>query len=112
MRFHPAQTNKEALERLSEAFRLSMQKKKILPVNPWKAKRAEGWLRSMGAKMEPGANNYDPSFGLQDHKNFVNFKVYCQLSKRRIKGIRGSCFMRIQIPWDLADKILTLGFFP
>jgi hypothetical protein len=109
--FHPAQTNMEALERLSQSFRLSMKKKNILPVNPWKAKKTEAWLAKMGARMQPGCRRFDPYYGKQD-KNFVNFKVFCPTPKIRIRGEKGGFFMRVEIPWDLADKILTLGFLP
>lgn len=119
MRFHPIQGDDKALEKLRRAFKAAMEKRGILPKNPWRAKRLEAWLARMGAKMDPGSmhiRNYERP----DTKNFVNFIVYCpqpnpkkgkQLPPR-IKGHRESRFMRIQIPWELADKVLVLGYLP
>jgi len=110
MRFHPAQSHPESLELLKKTFREAMEKRKILPKNPWKAKRVQTWLAKMGARMDPGSDWFRP--GQPDCKNYVNFQVDCNQSKLKIKGRRGWRFMRIEIPHDLADKILALGYLP
>jgi len=112
MKYHPAQGNTELRNKISDAFRLRMEQKGVLPKNPWKAKRTEAWLAKMGARMKPGSRRFDPYSGVNDCANFLNFVVYCLPSKNKIRHERGGQFMRIEIPWDLADKILVLGHFP
>jgi hypothetical protein len=107
---HPAQSNPDLLDKLQRAFQASMEKRGLIPKNPWKAKRVDAWLAKMGARMRPGSDWFRPE--KPDCKNYVNFNVDCIQSKMKIKGRRGWRFMRIEIPWDLADKILTLGFLP
>lgn len=118
MRFHPIQSDRKSLEKIADAFKTSMEKRGILPKNPWRAKRLQRWLAGMGARMEPGSmhlRNYDRP----DTANFVNFTVDCpQIESKkkrlppRIKGRREWRFVRIEIPWELADKILVLGYLP
>lgn len=117
MKFHPIQTNRESLDKLSAIFRASMEKRGILPKNPWKAKRLAAWLAKMGAKFHPGSHHY--RFGKVDSANYVNFKVDCPrfegykpYKQPRINGYRGGCYVHIEIPWELADKALMLGFVP
>lgn len=112
MRFHPVQTNVDALEKIAKIFRDKMDTLGILPKDPWRAKKAEAWLVKMGARMKPGNRHYDVFRGIVDCSNFVNFKVSCPPAKTRIRGERGTHFMRIEIPHDLADKVLTLGYLP
>jgi hypothetical protein len=112
MRFHPVQTNAEALEKIALAFRYRMSLKGILPKNPWKAKRVHEWLARMGARMKPGSFRFDPHMGCVDCANYVNFKVFCPPSKNKIRGEKSLFFMRVEIPWELADKVLTLGYLP
>lgn len=109
----------EKLRQIAELFRKSMEKSRVLPVNPWKAKRLERWLSRMGAKFEPETHNYRSLIRV-DTKNYVNFKVDCPPPKaspkkvfaRKIKGRRELRWVRIEIPWELADKILILGYLP
>lgn len=124
MKFHPLQGKKESMDRLSEIFRDSMEKRGILPKNPWKAKRLADWLAKMGARFHPGSHHIRAY--QVDSANFVNFKVDCPRSQfsrkitpwatkivqRKINGRRESRFVCIEIPWDLADKVLTLGCLP
>jgi hypothetical protein len=117
MRFHPVQHNVVALEKIAEIFVVKMREKGILPKNPRKAKRVHEWLSKMGARMKPGSRHYDVFRGQVDCSNFVNFKVHCDPPKprnpRSRRLVRGEvAFMRVEIPWDLADKILTLGYLP
>jgi hypothetical protein len=63
----------------------------------------------MGARMKPGSRRFDPYKGLVYCETFLNFIVDCPPSKNRIEGQRGGHFMRIEIPWELADKVLVLG---
>jgi len=109
MRYHPAQANQESLKKISEAFRDRMSVKGVLPKNPWKCKRTEEWLARMGARMKPGSRRFDPWRGGVNCQDFLNFIVDCPPSRNRIEGQRGGHFMRIEIPWELADKILVLG---
>lgn len=109
MKYHPAQANPELRNKISDAFRFRMEQKGVLPKNPWKCKRTEEWLAKMGARMKPGSRRFDPYKGVVDCANFLNFIVYCPTSKYKIRSERGGQFMRIEIPWDLADKILVLG---
>jgi len=111
MRFHPAQTSPEAMRKIVAAFQAAMEKRKILPKNPWKAKRAEAWLDKMGARMQPGDMGTSPWRRLENDK-FFNFRIECPPSKKRIRGRRGHRYMRVEIPHDLADKILALGYLP
>jgi hypothetical protein len=112
MKFHPVQTNECALKKISKIFRECMDEKGVLPKNPWKCKRVHEWLAKMGARMKPGSHRFDPDRGTQDCARFLNFIVQCIPSKNRIRGSRGGHFMRIEIPWDLADRILVLGYLP
>lgn len=112
MRFHHAQSNLKVLGRIAEVFKERMEQKGLLPRNPWRAKRVHDWLATMGARMKPGSRRFDPDRGLVDCENFLNFQVSCPPAKTRIRGERGTHFMRIEIPWELADKILVLGHLP
>jgi hypothetical protein len=118
MRFHPVQHDVRALEKIALAFSDRMLLKGILPKNPWKAKRVHEWLARMGARMRPGDRHYDCFRGQVDCSNYVNFKVECIRPKWRVPGgLRRykegePAFMRIEIPWELADKILALGYLP
>lgn len=118
MKFHPIQGDGEALKKLAAAFKHAMEKRGLLPKNPWRAKRLEAWLEGMGAKMDPGSMNVR-NYERPDTNNFVNFLVHCPQPTvkkgrlpPRIKGRRESRFVRIQIPWELADKVLVLGYLP
>ena len=111
MRFHHAQHNQDALSKLSEALKDSMERRGILPKNPWKAKITTAWLSTIGARMKPGSRRFDPYLGCVDCSKFVNFKVECPPSKVRFK-CGANPFMRIEIPWELADRILVLGYLP
>ena len=97
---------------LGEIFAAKMLERRVMPKNPWAATKAEKWLAKMGARMKPGSRHFDPFGGRSDCANFVNFKVHCPKPKVRIRGERGGLFMRVEIPWDLADKILMLGYLP
>lgn len=119
MKFHPLQHDIKALEKISEAFEKSMGDKGLLPKNPWRAKRVHEWLAKMGAKMSPGvgllpiaSRRFDPNMGCVDCSRYVNFIVDCPPSKNRVRGTRGRHFMRLEIPWELADKVLVLGYLP
>lgn len=119
MRFHPIQMDPGKLRFLSDLFRSSMERHKVLPVNPWKAKRLERWLQKMGARFEPETFNYR-SLNRVDTQNYVNFKVNCRGPKvvagrvfaPKIMGRNEFRWVRIEIPWGLADKILTLRHLP
>jgi hypothetical protein len=112
MRFHPVQHDVRALGKIAEVFEVKMREKGILPKNPWKAKRSEAWLARMGARMKPGCRRFDPHMGCVDCSNYVNFKVFCPPSKNKIRGERSTFFMRVEIPWELADRVLALGYLP
>ena len=112
MKFHPVQTNVKTIEKISSAFKKSMEDKGLLPKNPWRAKRVHEWLAKMGAKMSPASRRFDPHWGCVDCSRYVNFIVNCPPSKNRVRGMRGGHFMRLEIPWELADKILVLGYLP
>jgi len=119
---HPVQTDQKTLEKLAAIFRESMEKHGVLPKNPWKAKRLETWLGKMGARFHPGSHNI--RLYRVDAANFVNFKVDCPAVARkkdkfgrlklppRIRGRRESRWVCVEIPWELADKVLTLGYLP
>ena len=111
MRFHPAQGDQNNLQKIAQIFRTSMERHEVLPVNPWKAKRLERWLARMGARFQPETHNYR-SLTRVDTQNYVNFKVPCPLYYKRIKGRREARWVRIEIPWELADKVLALGHLP
>jgi hypothetical protein len=113
MKYHPFQTNKEVLDKLSKVFREAMTKKGILPKNPWKAVRVRRWLEKMGGRMKPGSFHRQPVLERPDTLNFVNFEVPCERSNTRIMGYRNDHrFMRVEIPHELAEKIMLLGFLP
>lgn len=121
MRYHPLQGNKDARERLASIFKEKIESRGILPKNPWKAKRLGDWLAKMGARFHPASNSFRP-FGLE-HAKFYSFEVHCPTSAvdknkrgplkfRRIRGRRESRWVVIEIPWELADKVLVLGYLP
>lgn len=111
MNFHPFQHDRKALQKLSKIFQESLERRKILPVNPWKAKRAERWLADMGARMKPESKHFRSGSPL-DCEKYVNFNVECPLCHKRIKGYKEPRWMRIEIPWKLAEKTLALGYLP
>lgn len=111
MRFHPAQHHQESLGKLSNIFRKRMETQGILPVNPWKATRLDRWLSGMGARMKPESKHFRSGTAL-DCDKYVNFQVPCPLYHKRIKGYKEPRWVRIEIPWDLADKVLALGHLP
>lgn len=122
MRCHPLQMDPGKLRLVSDLFQMSMERSKVLPVNPWKAKRLESWLGKMGARFEPETHNYR-SLNRVDTQNYLNFRVACPPPKAALgrkayyfgRGIRRRCelrWVRIEIPWDLADKVLALGYLP
>lgn len=105
------------MNKLSKIFHDAMERRGILPKDPWRAKRLEAWLAGMGAKFRPGSfNRREWGSGIDTH-NFVNFRVLCpQIIRKgrisRIRGVRETRFVHIEIPWALADKILMMGFLP
>ena len=122
MKQHPAQSDTQKIQTISDLFKESMDKKGIRPVNPWKAKRLKDWLDKMGARFQPETHNYRSLYRV-DTQNYVNFKVHCESPRPsgrgrrprlipKIKGRNELRWVRIEIPWDLADKILVLGHLP
>lgn len=104
------------MDKLSKVFHDAMERRGILPKDPWRAKRLEAWLAKMGAKFRPGDTHYR-SLKPLDTRDFVNFRVRCpQIVRKgtisRIRGNRATRFVHIEIPWALADKILMMGFLP
>jgi hypothetical protein len=118
MRFHPVQHDVRALGKIAKIFRSKMNELDILPKDPWRAKKVEAWLARMGARMKPGSRHYDCFRGREDCSNFVNFKVTCHPRKYRVPSgsphhryrLDEPAFMRVEIPWELADKVLALGY--
>jgi hypothetical protein len=127
MRYHPLQGDQASRDRISAIFTENMKKRGILPKNPWKAKRLETWLAKMGARFHPASNSWRP-FGLE-YAEFYSFEVECPpvndrivhtgngrfrgpYAPNRIKGRRESRWVVIEIPWELADKILVFGCLP
>lgn len=118
IKFHPVQTEPKTLEKLAEIFRESMERHGVLPKNPWKAKRLEAWLSKMGARFWPGSHHI--RWSEVDCSKYVNFKVYCPMLEPRnggrlapkINGYREERYVHIEIPWELADKVLVLGHLP
>lgn len=111
---HPQQYNFEVLDGVSEIFRNRMIKLMILPRNANKAKRAQKWLSQMGARMKPRPHwtgsgkrpfisNWQP-----DTENFLHFEIKCKEGEIRYRYRS----MAIEIPWEIADKVLALGFLP
>lgn len=112
MKYHPFQSDRKVLEQISKIFRETMTRKGILPKNPWKATRVHKWLAGMGCRMRPGCS-HRRMMERPDTENYVNFEVACERSKTRIMGYRNDYrFMRVEIPHDLADKIMVLGCLP
>lgn len=116
MKFHPLQTHQESIDMLSEIFHARMKMKEILP-NPFellsasskKMERLEEWLASMGGKCHD-----TPYIVLKAGCGM--FKVRCSPpATRDATGLRrrwGKSYVYIEIPWDVADKVLTLGYIP
>ena len=119
MKCHPLQVHKESIDRLSEIFRVAMEKNGVLPKDPWRAKRLAAWLEGMGGRFHPGSFSRRDWGCPIDTQNFVNFRVTCpKFSVKkgrwlpRLRGDRATRFVHIEIPWALADKILMMGFLP
>lgn len=105
------------MNKLSKVFHDAMERHGVLPKDPWRAKRLAEWLASMGARFHPGSFSRRDWGSPIDTHNFVNFRVRCpQIVRKgricRIRGSRETRFVRIEIPWDLADKVLVLGDLP
>ncbi len=98
------------MDRLAAMFRETMLQKGLVPKNPWKAKKTKAWLEGLGCNFHPC---YEPGYGFirPDYAKYLNFYILCERSKVRVKG-RKVVWMRIEAPHDLAEKIITLGFFP
>lgn len=111
MKFHPLQHDQNALAKLSMIFREAMEKHEVLPKNPWRAKRLKSWLAKFGGRMEPESRHFRTAHPV-DCGQFVNFRVACPKVQNRIKGYREERWSRIEIPWELAEKVLALGFVP
>lgn len=104
------------MDKLSKVFHDAMERRGILPKDPWRAKRLAAWLEGMGGRFHPGSFSLR-EWSRKDTQNFVNFKVVCPQVVRngriyRIRGIRETRYVNIEIPWSLADKILMMGFLP
>ena len=117
MKFHPMQGHKKSMDRLSEIFSEAMTKHGVLPKNPWKAKRLADWLGKMGARFHPGSHRI--RCYSTDPANFVNFVVDCPpfVTKKgrlppRVRGYREYRYVCLEIPWEMADRALALGFLP
>lgn len=118
MSFHPLQDHKESIDKLSDIFRERMEKKGILPKNPFvrskKIKELEAWLANMGGRLHLrlvrasyGRLVYDT-----DSSKYFCFRVRCQEFGGRKGHRRKPIFFLVEIPWDVADKVLMLGFVP
>jgi hypothetical protein len=124
MRYHPLQSDQASRDKLSAVFTEHMEKRGVLPKNPWKAKRLGTWLAKMGARFHPASTSFRPFDWDLDFTKFYRFEVECPswssgirnargpLKVRRIKGRRESRWVVIEIPWELADKILVFGCLP
>ena len=105
------------MNKLSRIFHDAMERRAVLPKDPWRAKRLAAWLEEMGARFHPGSFNRRIWGSPLEPSNFVNFRVMCpQIVRKgrisRIRGTRETRFVHIEIPWELADKILALGYLP
>lgn len=104
------------MNKLSRIFHDAMERRGILPKDPWRAKRLEAWLAGMGGRFHPGSFDRREWSPIDTH-NFVNFRIRCpQIVRKgrisRIRGNRATRYVHIEIPWSLADKILMMGFLP
>ena len=107
MNLHPAQSNEKLKATLVEAFRKQIAKKGILPRDPWKAKKVSEWIESLGGRMTP-CRKEGEGCRVRETDKFVNFWVPCI----PIAGGKIQAAMWIEIPWEVADKILVLNYFP
>lgn len=99
----------EMREHLVAIFTAAMEKRGIIPKNPWKCKKTELWIDSLGCKMHPCRQyGYAPP-NLINYKNNVTFWVKCEKSKIKIRGQKTVPWMLIEAPHDVAIRILTLG---
>lgn len=117
MKWHPLQGHEESVDRISGIFRAAMERDEVLPKDPWRAKKLTAWLEKMGGRFHPGSHHIRAYF--VDTANFFNFKVTCpKFSVKkgrwqpRARGYRETRFVHIEIPWELADKVLMLGYLP
>lgn len=103
-------------EKISEIFRSSMESKEILPKNPFvssnKMKGLAEWVASMGGKCHKSllALGDARTRRLERLPGCTLIKVRCQQFRKGRKWVQ--MYVYIEIPWELAEKALILGFVP
>lgn len=101
----------EIRERLASIFTEAMEKRGILPKDPWRCSKTELWLDSLGCKMHPCRQyGYVTVPNVVDYRNNMTFWVQCGESKVRTRKLKPIPWMLIEAPRDVACRVLALGF--
>lgn len=114
-RHHPAQYDYSLNQKVTTMFRESMERHGVLPKNPKTNKKFKEWLDGMGCHLCTIAESRR-SLSMPVTDGHVSIWVVCDPIARKNK--RGMNFhykkykFRVEIPYDLADKMLALGFIP
>lgn len=96
---HVSQKHWHVREKLAKLFREGLLKHRVLPRNPWGDKKVKEWCQKLGCRASPWVvPNWNPS-----EKGFVVVKVKCRNS---------DYFLRVEVPHELADRILILEMLP
>lgn len=96
-------------------FRESMERHGVLPKNPNTNKKFKMWLENMGCQLGHVVESRRGSYTL-DTENHVGIWITCDPIGRKNK--RGFAHpikkykFRVEIPYELVDKMLALGFIP
>lgn len=113
---HPAQKNYELNRKLATIMRESMERNKVLPKDPRRNKKFRDWLEKNGCKVGPISKRSILVFELA---GFVGIWIECnpmncsrKPPRKQWKKKEVIYKVHIDIPNELADNMLALGFGP
>lgn len=109
-RLHPAECNYSLNQKLTSMLRESMERNKVLPKDPKRNKKFRDWVEKNGCKVGPILHQVRHVFRLEGH---VGVWIDCVPAKKPLWQRKKPAFkVHIDIPYEIADRMLTLGFGP
>jgi hypothetical protein len=110
MKLHPAECNYSLNQKLSSMLKESMEKNKVLPKDPRRNKKFKDWVEKNGFKLGLILKRTFHVFRIEGH---VGVWIECIPPKTPQWQRRKPTYkVHIDIPYDLADRMLALGFGP
>lgn len=111
--------NRDMTQRLAVMFHDSLEKNGVLPKDPKRNKKFRSWVENMGCHVGHVSTRENYSFTTEGH---VGFWISCPPISKALPGrifrtskaykVTKAYKVRIEVPYELADRILTLGFMP